>query len=214
MARYTGPKEKIERRLGERLGIKGERGAGPKAAVVRRPYPPGQHGPSHRPRKVSEFGTQLKAKQKVRAMYRLTEAPLKRIVKDSLALRTSTSPFVTVIRALESRLDNVVFRMGLAQSRDQARQLVSHGHITLNGKRAKTPSIHVRVGDVIGVVERSRALPYFATFAPRWFAKATPPTWLAVDKAAVTATVKAEPVPEESGVQTPDVQSIIEYYSR
>jgi small subunit ribosomal protein S4 len=213
MARYTGPKEKIERRLGERLGIKGERGASPKAAVVRRPYPPGQHGPSHRPRKISEFGTQLKAKQKVRAMYRLTEAPLRRLVKESLAVRTM-SPFVSVIRALESRLDNVVFRVGLAQSRDQARQLVSHGHITLNGKRAKTPSAHVRVGDVIGVVERSRALPYFAAFAPRWFVKATSPSWLAVDRDAVTATVKAEPVPEESGVQTPDVQSIIEYYSR
>ncbi len=213
MARYTGPKEKIERRLGERLGVKGERSASPKSAIVRRPYPPGVHGPTARPRKLSEFGTQLKAKQKVRAMYRLTEKPMSVIVHRALAVR-GTSPFVTVIRGLESRLDNVVFRAGFAQSRDQARQLVAHGHISLNGKRAKTPSITVRVGDVVGLVERSRALPYFSALMPRWFEKSAAPTWLSVDKQALTATVKAEPVPEESGVQTPDVQAIIEYYSR
>lgn len=213
MSRYTGPKEKIERRLGERLGVKGERSASPKAAVVRRPYPPGQHGPNRRPRKLSEFGVQLKSKQKVRAMYRLTEKPLKALVKRAMQVRTA-SPFVTVIRSLESRLDNVVFRAGFAQSRDQARQLVNHGHITLNGKRAKTPSIAVRVGDIVGIRETSRALPYFSALMPRWFAAAVAPTWLDVDRAGATATVKAEPVPEESGVQTPDVQAIIEYYSR
>jgi len=213
MSRYTGPKEKIERRLGEKLGVKGERSASPKAAVVRRPYPPGQHGPSRRPRKMSEFGLQLRSKQKVRAMYRLNEKPLKALVKRAMEVRTA-SPFVTVIRSLESRLDNVVFRMGAAQSRDQARQIVNHGHITLNGARAKTPSITVHVGDVIGIRERSRALPYFSTLMPRWFATSVAPTWLSVDRTAATATVKAEPVPEESGVQTPDVQAIIEYYSR
>ncbi|HUO75370.1 MAG TPA: 30S ribosomal protein S4 [Candidatus Paceibacterota bacterium] len=213
MSRYTGPKEKIERRLGEKLGLKGERSAGPKAAIVRRPYPPGQHGPSRRPRKMSEFGMQLRSKQKVRAMYRLTEKPLKSLVKRALEVK-ATSPFITVIRSLESRLDNVVFRMGVAQSRDQARQLVNHGHITLNGTRAKTPSITVRIGDVIGVREKSKALPYFSTLMPRWFPKTVAPSWLSVDHAAVTATVKSEPVPEESGVQTADVQAIIEYYSR
>lgn len=213
MSRYTGPKEKIERRLGERLGVKGERSASPKAAVVRRPYPPGQHGPSRRPRKLSEFGVQLRSKQKVRAMYRLNEKPLKALVKHAMEVRTA-SPFVTVIRSLESRLDNVVFRAGIAQSRDQARQLVGHGHITLNGKRAKTPSITVRIGDVIGIVAKSKLMPFFATQMVRWFPTAVAPSWLSVDRTAATATVKAEPVPEESGVQTPDVQAIIEYYSR
>jgi small subunit ribosomal protein S4 len=212
MARYTGPKERIERRLGERLGLKGERGASPKSGIVRRPYPPGQHGPSRRPGRMSEFATQLKSKQKVRNMYRLMEKPFKDYVKR--ALEQKGSPYQTVITALETRLDNTVFRMGLAQSRDQARQIVGHGHITLNGKRAKTPSIVVKSGDVIAVRERSRALPYFTAFVPKWFPTATAPSWLEVDKTAVTGTVKGTPTPEESGVQPTDLQAIIEYYSR
>jgi small subunit ribosomal protein S4 len=213
MARYTGPKEKIERRLGEKLGLKCERPASPKAAIVKRPYAPGQHGPTARPRKLSEFGSQLRSKQKVRNMYRMLEHSFRATVRKSLADR-STSAYLGVVVALESRLDNVVFRMGLAQSRDQARQLVGHGHITLNGKRAKTPSIAVRSGDVIGVREQSKASPYFSTLMPRWFATATPPTWLEVDKEKVIGTVKGSPVAEESGIQTGDLQAIVEYYSR
>lgn len=214
MARYLGPREKIERRLGERLGLKGERSNSPKSAMVKRPYPPGQHGPNRRPRKMSEFGTQLKSKQKVRQMYRLMEKPFKAYVKKALENVKHESPYVAVIRSLEFRLDNVVFRMGLAQSRDQARQLVGHGHITLNGKRAKTPSITVRVGDSIGVREASKASAYFTTLLPRWFVNVTAPEWLTLDKAAMTATVKAAPVAETSGVQMTDLQAIIEYYSR
>ncbi len=213
MARYTGPKEKKERRLGEKLGLKGERSQSPKAALVKRPYPPGQHGPTYRPRRPSEFGLQLRAKQKVRLMYGMLEKSFRAYVKRALDQRVE-SPYTAVLRDLETRLDNVVFRMGLAQSRNQARQLVNHGHITLNGKRAKTPSIAVRIGNVIGVREQSKALPFFSTQLPRWFEKATAPSWLTVDKAAMTATVKGAPTAEESGVQTADLQAIIEFYSR
>jgi small subunit ribosomal protein S4 len=213
MARYRGPKEKIERRLGERLGLKGERSNSPKAAIIRRPYPPGQHGPDSRPRRQSEYGTQLKSRQKVRNIYRLLEKGLRDTVRKALTLR-KVSPYESVVRALESRLDNTVFRMGLAQSRDQARQLVGHGHITIDGKRAKTPSITVRVGDVIGVRERSKAGAFFSTLAPRWFAEATSPAWLEVDRAAMSATVKGAPAVEEAGIQQSDLQAIIEYYSR
>ena len=213
MARYTGPKEKLERRLGERLGLKGERGASPKSGIVKRPYPPGQHGPTHRPKKMSEFGLQLKSKQKVRYMYRLMEKPFRAYVKKALDNR-KVSPYAGVVTSLETRLDNVVFRMGVAQSRDQARQIVGHGHIALNGKRAKTPSIVVHAGDVISVRDRSKALPFFATLMPRWFVNATPPSWLELNKETVSAKVLATPAVEESGIQPGDLQAIIEYYSR
>lgn len=213
MARYTGPREKIERRLGEKLGLKGERSASPKAAVVRRPYAPGQHGPTARPRKLSEFGSQLRSKQKVRNMYRMLEHSFRATVKRSLADRSS-SPYQGVVSALETRLDNAVFRAGFAQSRDQARQIVGHGHITLNGKRAKTPSITVRSGDVIGIREQSKSMPFFSALMPRWFANVTPPAWLELDKQALTAKVNGTPAVEESGIQQADLQAIIEYYSR
>jgi small subunit ribosomal protein S4 len=214
MARYTGPRGKIERRLGEGLGLKGERSNSPKSAVLRRPFPPGQHGSGRRPRKLSEYGTQLRSKQKVRNVYRLLEKPFKTYVKNALENAKRESPYIAVIRSLETRLDNVAFRMGLAQSRDQARQIVGHGHITLNGKRAKTPSIVVKVGDVIGIRESSKLSPYFATLMPRWMAEFTPPAWLELDKKQLTGTVKASPTVEESGIQTGDLQAIIEYYSR
>jgi small subunit ribosomal protein S4 len=214
MARYTGPRGKIERRLGENLGLKGERSNSPKSALVRRPYPPGQHGTGRRPRKLSEFGTQLRSKQKVRNMYRLLERPFKAYVKKALDNTKKESPYTAVIRSLETRLDNVAFRMGLAQTRDQARQIVGHGHITLNGKRAKTPSIIIKVGDVIGVRENSKSSPYFATLMPRWMEAYTPPAWIALDKQKMTATIKAIPTVDESGVQVGDLQAIIEYYSR
>ncbi len=213
MARYTGPREKIERRLGEKLGLKGERSNSPKSAMVKRPYPPGQHGAGARPRKLSEFGQQLKSKQKVRQTYRLMEKPFKAYVKKALADKRH-SPYETALRSLEMRLDNTVYRAGFAQSRDQARQIVGHGHITVNGKRAKTPSIAVRVGDVIGIRAQSKAGPFFATLMPRWLENYTAPAWLELDKGIGQATVKGTPAATESGIQVSDLQAIIEYYSR
>lgn len=212
MGRYLGPKEKIERRLGERLGLKGDRALSPKHSLTRRPYPPGQHGPNQRPGRPSEYALQLKSKQKVRNIYRLMEKQFKSTVKS--ALLKSDSPYDSVVRGLEHRLDNVVFRSGFAQTRDQARQIVNHGHITVNAKRVSIPSARVRVGDVIGLRERSKGLAYFVTLMPLWFEKHVAPEWVEVDKQAPAATVKGVPSQEDSGLQVQDLQAIIEFYSR
>lgn len=212
MGRYLGPKEKIERRLGERLGLKGERADTPKHALVRRPYPPGEHGPTRRPGRPSEYANQLRSKQKVRNTYRMLEKQFKASVKK--ALSSDGSPYDAVVKALELRLDNAVFRSGMSQTRDQARQLVNHGHITVNGKKLSIPSAKVRVGDVVGIREVSKSRTYFTTLMPQWFAKHEAPGWLSVDKDKGTSTVKAVPTPDDSGLQTQDLQAIIEFYSR
>lgn len=212
MARYLGPKERIERRLGERLGLKGERGDSPKHALTRRPYPPGQHGPTRRMGRPSEYSNQLRSKQKVRNTYRMLEKQFKSSVKKALTM--DGSPYDAVVKALELRLDNAVYRAGMAQTRDQARQIVNHGHITVNGKRVGIPSAKVRVGDVLGIRERSKARAYFATLMPTWFMKHESPGWMTVDKEKGTSTIKAIPTPDDSGLQTSDIQAIIEYYSR
>ena len=212
MGRYRGPKEKIERRLGERLGLKGERSETPKHALTRRPYPPGQHGPTRRGGRPSEYANQLRSKQKIRNTYRMMEKQFKASVKR--ALTTDGSPYDAIVKVLELRLDNAVFRAGLAQTRDQARQLVNHGHITVNGTKLSIPSAKVRVGDVIGIRDVSKNRTYFSTVMQQWFNKHESPDWLNVDKQKGTATVKAVPTPDDSGLQTPDIQAIIEYYSR
>src|SRR3989344_6166107 len=153
MARYTGPKERIERRIGEKLGIKGLRSQLGKTAITKKPYPPGIHG--HKPvRKLSEFGQQLKSKQKIRNTYRMLEKQFKGYVKE--ASTSHKDAYSTIINSLEHRLDNVTYRMGLGQSRDQARQLVNHGHILVNGRKVSIPSYQVNIGDVISVREGSK----------------------------------------------------------
>ena len=107
-----------------------------------------------------------------------------------------------------------MFRAGFAQTRDQARQLVNHGHITVNAKRVSIPSARVRIGDVVGVREQSKGLPYFSSLMPQWFEKHESPEWVVVDKQGPAATVKGLPSFEDSGLQTGDLQAIIEYYSR
>ena len=211
MARYTGPREKIERRLGEKLFLKGERSHSQKSAMVKKPYPPGIHGQS-RPGKLSEYGQQLKSKQKVKNIYRLLEKQVKNYVKSSVT--SKKSPYELIINKLEHRLDNVVFRSGLAQSRDQARQLVNHGHITVNGKKVSIPSYQVSIGDTISVREGSKKSPYFNSLMPQWFKSYEAPSWITVDKEKVMSTMKGHPIPEETGIRTEDLQSIIEFYSR
>ena len=211
MARYTGPREKIERHLGEKLFLKGERSHSQKSAMTKKPYPPGIHGRS-RGRKPSEFGLQLKSKQKVKNIYRLLEKQFKNYIKS--ALDSKKEPYNTILNKLEHRLDNIVFRSGFAQSRDQARQIVSHGHITVNGKKVDIPSYEVSSGDVIGVREGSMKSPYFSSLMPQWFKGYEAPNWIEVDKNKITATVKGNPVLEESGIRGDDLQSIIEFYSR
>lgn len=211
MARYTGPREKIERRLGEKLFLKGERSHSPKSAVSKKPYPPGQHGHG-RFGKLSEFGQQLRSKQKVRAMYRLMERQFKGYVKR--ALEAKTDPYEELARALETRLDNVVFRLGIAQSRDQARQLVNHGHITVNGRKVSIPSYRVHPGDTVSIREGSGRLAFFASHLPQWLKNHEAPAWVSLDKNTVSGEVKNLPSLADSGIQIGDIQAIIEYYSR
>lgn len=211
MARYTGPREKIERRIGEKIFIKGERSQNGKTAITKKPYPPGMNG-SKPSRKPSEFATQLKSKQKVKNIYRLLEKQFKSYIKAAVA--TKKEPYLIILNSLEHRLDNVVYRSGLAQSRDQARQIVNHGHILVNGHKCDIPSCKVKIGDVISIREGSKKSPYFATLVPGWLPKYDAPGWISLDKSAMTATVKGTTTPEESGIQVDDIQAIIEFYSR
>src|SRR3989338_5000134 len=211
MARYTGPKEKIERRIGERISIKGVRSAMGKTAITKKPYPPGMHG-AKPTRKLSEFGQQLKSKQKVRNTYRLLDKQFKSYIKSAVA--TKKEPYGMILNALEHRLDNIVFLMGLGQSRDQARQLVNHGHILVNGRKVGIPSARVSIGDVISVREGSKKSPFFQNLVPQWLPKYEAPSWIELNKETMTATVRGQTTPEESGVQVGDLQAIIEYYSR
>lgn len=211
MGRYLGPREKIERRIGEKLFLKGERSHSPKTAMTKRPYPPGAHGKA-RTRKLSEFGQQLKSKQKIRNIYRLLEKQFKRTVKG--ALMTKKNSHAAIVDALEGRLDNVVFRMGFAQSRDQARQLVNHGHILVNGKRVTTPSYNTQMGDTVTIREGSKRMPYFSALMPTWFTNYQSPGWIDLNKTNTSGTIKGRPDMLESGVKPDDLQAIIEYYSR
>ncbi len=211
MARYTGPKEKIERRLGAKLFLKGERSNSPKSATVKRMYPPGQHGKSFRNR-VSDYGLQLRSKQKVKKMYRLMERQFKNLVK--AAIKSSMESGAAILERLERRLDNTVYRSGLAQSRDQARQLVNHGHITVNSKKVSIPSYHVKTGDIIGVREGSMKAKYFSALVPNWIKNTQAPQWLSVDKDKYLATVNAVPTMIDSGIDPADMNSIIDFYSR
>jgi len=211
MARYTGPREKIERRLGEKLFLKGERSHSQKSAMTRKPYPPGMHGQA-RPRKLSEFGQQLKSKQKVRNIYRLMEKPFKAYVKTSL--ESKGEPYEPLMLSLEMRLDNIVFRSGLAQSRDQARQIVNHGHILVNGKKVSIPSYRTKIGEVISIREGSKRMPYFSMLMPAWIVNYEAPSWILLDKTMGTATIKGMPTVIDSGIRIEDMQAIVEYYSR
>ncbi|MBI2062207.1 MAG: 30S ribosomal protein S4 [Candidatus Yanofskybacteria bacterium] len=211
MARYTGPKEKIERRLGEKLYLKGERSYSQKSAMTKKPYPPGMHGQKGS-RKASEFAQQLKSKQKIKNIYRLLEKQFKNYIKKSIS--SKKEPYEFILKELENRLDNVVFRMGFGQSRDQSRQLVSHGHILVNNKRTTIPSFKIKIGDEIKVREGSLKSPFFTTLMPNWLKKHDAPAWISLDKEKMTAKIKGLPTLPESGINVGDLQAIIEYYSR
>jgi small subunit ribosomal protein S4 len=155
MARYRGPREKLERRLGVDLGLKGERKLAGKSALQKRPYAPGQHG--QRRAKISEYGLQLREKQKAKFMYGVSEKQFRRIFKEANRLEGNTGELL--IQLLEQRLDNVVYRMGFATTRAFARQLVNHGHILVDGKRVDIPSFRVKKGQKIEVREKSKNNP-------------------------------------------------------
>jgi len=152
MARYRGPVEKIERRLGASLALKGERRLAGKSAIDKRPYAPGQHG--QRRSKVSEYGLQLREKQKAKFMYGVSEKQFRKLFSDANSIQGNTGE--NLIQLLERRLDNVLYRMGFATTRRFARQLVTHGHILVDGMKVDIPSYRVKTGQKIEVKEKSK----------------------------------------------------------
>ena len=155
MARYRGPVEKLERRFGVSLNLKGERRLAGKNALDKRPYAPGQHGQMRK--KVSEYGLQLNEKQKAKFMYGVSEKQFRRLFSDAKKQDGNTGEIL--ISLLERRLDNVVYRMGFATTRSSARQFVTHGHILVDGKKLDIPSYRVKVGQKIEIKEKSKTNP-------------------------------------------------------
>lgn len=208
MARYTGPVCRLCRRSGEKLFLKGERCFTPKCAVERRPFPPGQRSP--RRRKISDRGLQLREKQKARWAYGLMERQFRRVYHEAGRRPGTTGD--NLLSQLEMRLDSVVYRLGLAESRPQARQLVRHGHIARNGQKANIPSMELRVGDVVGWTARGKRSKFFA-MAKEWQGGREVPGWLRVDPATLEGAVTALPARQDLDVRI-DENAIIEYYSR
>lgn len=212
MARYTGPVCKLCRREGEKLFLKGERCFSAKCAFERRGYPPGQHGKGaqFRRRRESDYHRQLRAKQKARRIYGILERQFRRYYEVSLKRRGLTG--LNLLQILESRLDNVIFRLGFAVNRAQARLLVTHGHFNVNGRRTDVPSMLLSPGDVVSVREGSRNRPYFKDLAAV-AEERTPPAWLNRDLKTLSGTVLR--LPERSEIDgNLHEQLIVEYYSR
>ena len=212
MARVIGPVCKLCRREGEKLFLKGARCLSPKCAIERRAYAPGQHGQTSQFKRgrLSDYSVQLREKQKARRIYGVLERQFRRYF--ALAQRAKGLTGQVLLQILESRLDNVVYRMGVAQSRAQARQLVQHGHLDVNGKRTDSPAMLVKAGDVVSVHDASRTAPYFKTLVKDREAPAAP-TWLSVDLASLSGRVLHLPSREEIDLSLNE-QLIVEYYSR
>jgi len=208
MARYRGPVEKIERRLGVSLGLKGERRLAGKSAIEKRPYPPGQHG--QRRTKVSEYGTQLREKQKAKFMYGISEKQFRRLFKEANAQVGNTGE--NLIKLLERRLDNAVYRMGFATTRRFARQLVTHGHVLVDGKKVDIPSFRVKQGQKIEIREKSRNNPQVQR-AIELTAQTGIVPWVDVDKDKVFGIFTR--IPEREEVKIPvEERMIVEFYSK
>ena len=205
-------REKKERRIGEKLFLKQERCTGPKCASVRRAYPPGVHGTQRRRRReASEYGMLMREKQKVRYLYGLDDRELKRYSeKAALGKERFASHF---FQLLEERLDNTVFRLGIAPSRRTARQLVSHGHITVNGRTCSIPSYRVRIADAIGIKESARAIPWRMAPSQHLPHDRKHVNWLSQDEGGRSGKVLARPVQEELDMQL-DFAKVREFYAR
>jgi len=211
MARYKDAVCKLCRREGEKLFLKGERCLSPKCAIERRNFPPGEHGrQAQYQRKVSDYGLQLRAKQKARRVYGVMERQFRRYFGEAERQRGLTGTNLLIL--LESRLDNVVYRLGFGASRPQARQWVRHGHIEVNGRRVNIPSYLVEPGDVVAVRAKSRQSPAFRELAQDLEHRAAP-NWLSRDDELMTGRVLALPDRQDLDV-TLDEQLIVEYYSR
>ncbi len=208
MARYRGPVCRLCRREGVKLFLKGDRCYTDKCAMERRPYPPGQHGQMRR--KKTEYALLLREKQKLKRIYGVLENQFRRYFEEAERQKGVTGENLLIL--LERRLDNVVYRMGFANSRNQARQLVRHGHILVNGKKVDIPSYLVEVGDEISIREKSREIPFIKE-AIESIPRRGIPSWLEVDHDHFKGTVKALPTREEIAIPVQE-QLIVEFYSK
>lgn len=212
MARYSGPVCKLCRREGEKLFLKGERCYSPKCAIEKRAYPPGQHGRMAQwsRSRTSDYGMQLRAKQKARRVYGVLERQFRRYYRQALKSRGLTG--LRLLQILESRLDNVIYRLGFASSRAQARQMVTHGHFEVNGRRTDVPSMQIKPGDVIQVREGSRK----KTLIQDLMAVAeerTIPDWVRRNINSMSGEITR--LPERTEIEASlNEQLIVEYYSR
>ena len=208
MARYTASACRICRRENLKMYLKGDRCYTDKCAIERRPYPPGQHGQGRT--KFSEYGVQLREKQKVKRMYGLLEAGFRHAYQNAAAAKGKTGE--NLLQKLELRLDNVVFRLGFADTRNEARQLVRHGHFKVNGRKVNIPSFEVKPGTVIEVAEKSRKMLRIAE-ALETVDRRGVPQWIELDKKAMKGTVKSVPNREDLTMPIQE-QLIVELYSK
>jgi len=208
MARYTGPRCRLCRREGIKLYLKGDRCYTRRCALERRGYAPGQHG--HARKKTTEYGMQLREKQKAKRIYGVLEAQFRNYFER--AERQTGITGENLLRFLERRLDNVVYRAGLAASRSEARQLVRHGHFTVNGRKVDIPSYLVRPGDVIALRERSKNSVRIKELLER-AADQRPPAWLSYDAERAEVRVLALPTRDQIDVPVQE-HLIVELYSR
>ena len=208
MARYRGPVEKLERRLGVDLGLKGERRLSGKSALEKRPYAPGQHG--QRRAKISEYGLQLREKQKAKFMYGISEKQFRSLFVEANRREGNTGNLL--VELLEKRLDNVVYRMGFATTRAFARQLVNHGHILVDGKRVSIPSYSVKAGQKIEVKEKSKTNPQILR-AMELTNQTGIVEWVDVDKEKLFGIFTRVPAREEVNIPVEE-RLIVELYSK
>ena len=207
MARYTDANCRLCRREGQKLFLKGERCYSPKCALERRNFPPGQNGQGRRS-KTSDYGLQLREKQKTKRFYGLQETQFRNLFDKAARKQGITGENLLIL--LETRLDNVVFRLGFASSRKEARQLVTHGHFQVNGKKVNIPSYEVKAGDVITVKEKSQSSPKFKEVKDMTI---TVPSWMTVDVQKLEGKVVSIPTREE--IDTPIAEHlIVELYSK
>lgn len=204
MARYTEASCRLCRREGEKLFLKGQRCYTGKCAIARRSFAPGQHGQGRK--KISEYGTQLREKQKAKRFYGVLEGQFRKTFENADRMKGKTGE--NLLRLLELRMDNVVYRMGLGASRADARQLVTHGHFTLNGKKADIPSMTLKAGDVIAVRESSRKSPKFQETGRR-----PVPAWLSFNSESLTGTIVQAPARSDVDIEVRETL-IVELYSK
>ncbi|MEK6220996.1 MAG: 30S ribosomal protein S4 [Chloroflexota bacterium] len=212
MARYIGPVCKLCRREGEKLFLKGERCYSQKCAMERRAYPPGVHGRQTQWRRSqnSDFGGQLRAKQKARRTYGILERQFRRYYKQAINQPGLTGE--NLLRLLETRLDNVLYRMGFAASRSQARQIAAHGHFVVNGHRTNVPSMQIKPGDKIELRQGSSKKPFFKDLTAL-AEERNAPDWVSRDTKKLTGEITR--LPERSEIDANlNEQLIVEYYSR